>query len=129
MNAIGKRLELRSARCWMSARRCVLSPQVCHWAVKPAGAPASPLSRFLCHGVLFFTLVSLALQYHPWESELAHATVGHQLCANDERRLGGCKIKHSARNLLGRTEALERDLGLDTLRDFGELLRGKAEAV
>ena len=61
---------------------------------------------------------SLALKCHPSKSELAHATVGYQLGANDERRLGSGQIKYSARDLVGRTEALERDLGLDTRRDF-----------
>ncbi len=39
------------------------------------------------------------------------------------------KIQHSARDLLGRTEALERNLGLDARRDFRELLRRETQAL
>jgi len=62
-------------------------------------------------------------------SELAHSTVGYQLGANDERRFGRCQIQHSARDFLGRTEALEGNLGLDACRDFRELLRRETQAA
>jgi hypothetical protein len=69
------------------------------------------------------------LELSPVKSELAHAPVGHQLGANDERRVGRCQIQHSARDFLGRPEALEGDLGLDARRDFRELLRRETQAA
>ena len=39
---------------------------------------------------------------------------------------GRRKVKHGARDLVGRPEAFERDLGLDTRLDLGELLRREA---